>query len=87
MSVQGDPCLQFPGTDAIFVRIMPVHFHDVERGIRIIFPATAEVKDIVDAPDLPGAGDTQPQSIIFSIAGIRKVDFPEHRRIKCTGST
>ena len=46
MSVQGNPRLQFPSTDTVFVGIMSVHFHDIERGIRIVFPAAAEVKDI-----------------------------------------
>ena len=87
MSVQGNPRLQFPSTNTVFVGIMSVHFHDIERGIRIVFPAAAEVKDIIDAPDTPGAGDTQSQSIIFSIACIRKVDPPEHRCIKGTGSS
>lgn len=87
MSVQGNPRLQFPSTNTVFVGIMSVHFHDIERGIRIVFPAAAEVKDIIDAPDTPGAGDSQSQSIIFSIACIRKVDPPEHRCIKGTGSS
>lgn len=66
---------------------MSVHFHNVKRCIRIVFPTAAEVQDIIDAPDLPGAGDTQPQRIVFPIAGIRKIYLPEHRRIESTGGT
>jgi hypothetical protein len=41
--------LKFPGSDAVFIEVMAVHLHDIERGVAVLFPAAAEIEYVVNA--------------------------------------
>lgn len=66
---------------------MCIHFHNVERGVAVIFPAATKVQYIIDPPDLITTGDAQSQGIILAVAGVGYLDFPQHRRIESPRST
>lgn len=79
-------CLQFPSTDTVLVQVVVVHLNDVEGGIGVVFPATAQVYNIVYTTYLEVTREGQTQSIVFTIGGIGYMDFAQYGSIECSGS-
>lgn len=79
-------CLQFPSTDTVLVQVVVVHLNDVEGGIGVVFPATAQVYNIIYTTYLEVTREGQTQSIVFTIGGIGHVDFAQYGSIECSGS-
>ena len=60
--------VQFHLAQSVFVEVVLVDTGDVERCVRVPLPSAAEIEFVVDAVDVPGAGDGQSECIVFSVA-------------------
>ena len=67
----------FQRAQAVLIGIVPVCLFDAQGRVGVAFPAPAEIKHVVDAPDAVRTRECQSQGIIFPVAGIRYADFTQ----------
>ena len=72
-------CLQFHGTQAVFVEIVGVHPVYAEGCVTVASPAAAEIQLVIDSADAVTAGECQSEGIILAIACIGKL-YLAHQR-------
>ena len=78
--------LEFPCADTVLVEVVGVGFCDIECVVGIIFPAAAEIQNIVYSAYLVVTRECEAKGIVFAVACVGHMDFSEQGGVECSGS-